>query len=233
MVISISPWPTMLQHYNETGGVFDNLDAWEEVTTENAFAVATAERKNTIIPDEEFRNIIMEPKESRLIYIALPSEEPLLRSSDKGAEFDETYAKNNELATHVGYAVTGSELFGNTVENHPFHGIVHYNLTLPCDDERDSFAMELPYFVDEKNPSAVHTSRTTHAIQNALLLAMSRDAKLIRMQNMEGLIFDFKKTETNVVDYEGMLNVLDLVLPSDLFGKKKFLTLLLFQTLYT
>ena len=193
---------TKIGEFNETG-IFDEPDSWDEVTTETAFAVATAENRNCIIPAEEFNPIVMEPKESRLIDVALPSDSPLLKSAKSGNQFDKSYAKNNELVTHVGYAVTGPELFGKAVKDHPFHGIVHYETKLPCEDQRDSFSIDLPYFVDKKETPAAITSLTNHAIIQAVNHAMSRDAKLIRMQNIGGLLFQAASTETKVVPHNG------------------------------
>ena len=194
------------EFFNRTS-LFADPGEWEEVTTPPAFAVATAERKNLIIPADEFTPILMEPKESRLIYVALPTESPLVKSASSGTKFDEVYAKNNELATHVGFGVIGSDYFGTTdhiVENRPFHGIVHYETKLPCEDQRDTFEMELPYFVDTADPKAIVVSVTTNEVSTAVSHAMSRDAKLVRMQNIGGLRYQSTSTETTVVPHEGM-----------------------------
>ena len=203
---------TKLGEFNETTGIVAEMEMeeWEEVTKPMAFAVATAERKNSIIPTEEFNTITMEPKESRLIYVALPSETPLVKSNSSDiTAFDQVYSRNNELVTHVGFGVRGSEPFGkDLVENRPFHGIVHYETKLPCEDQRAAFAMELDYFVDTADPRPIVTSLTNNAISKAVEHAMSRDAKLIRMQNIGGLRYQSTSTETTAVPREGMHFVL-------------------------
>lgn len=185
---------TKVGEFNRTD-IFADPSTWEQVTTDTAFALATAERKNTIIPYEQFHPITMEPKESRLIYVALPSDTPLLKSATNAMNFDEVYARNNELVTHVGFAVTGSEYFGTTIEDRPFHGIIHYETKLPCEDQRESLTMMLPYFVDQQDPATIVVSLARNAINQAVKHAMSRDAKLIRMQNIGGLRFQEASTD--------------------------------------
>ncbi|CAB9526401.1 expressed unknown protein [Seminavis robusta] len=192
---------TKVGGYNATAGVFSDPSSWKEVTTPTAFAVATAERRNNIVPFDEFEPIAMEPKESRLIYVALPADVPLVKSAE-GIDFNEEYSRNSEVITYVGYGVTGSEFFGSVVENRPFHGVVHYETKIPCEDQRDSFAMKLPYYVDQVDPPRIVESLVQSAIIQAVSHAMSRDAKLIRMQNIGGLRFQLADTSTEMTPQE-------------------------------
>lgn len=198
---------TKLGEYNGTSATFDDPSEWEEVTLPPAFAVASAERKNLIIPTDEFKPIIMEPKESRLIYVAFPSDTPLVKSDNQeDLNFDDMSADGEQLKTYVGFGVSGgSDYFSiaNTVENRPFHGIIHYETKTTCEDQRDSFVMDLPYFVDTRETPAGVTSAANSEISLAITHAMSRDAKLIRMQNIGSLRYQIQSTETNVIPYTG------------------------------
>lgn len=197
---------TKLGGYNasEAATVLSAPESWTEVTVDKAFAVVTADLRNAIVPVNQFTPVFMDPKETRLFYVALTSDVPLVKSSNNSTDFNKIYAENNELITHTGYGVTGSYfLDASVVENRPFHGIVHYETKLPCEDQKDSFSMELPYFVDQAEPPTIVISLVNDAIIQAVSDAMSRDVKLIRMQSFSGLQFNEEQTETVVVPYTG------------------------------
>jgi hypothetical protein len=195
---------TKLGGFNASADVLSDPASWTEVTVDEASAVVTAGLRNAIVPVAQFTPVYMDPKETRLFYVALPSDLPLVKSSNNATEFNQIYAQNNELITHTGYGVTGSDfLDASLVENRPFHGIVHYETKLPCEDEKDSFSMELPYFVDQASPPTIVISLVNDAVIQAVSHAMSRDVKLVRMQSFGGLQFNEELTEAVVVPYTG------------------------------
>jgi hypothetical protein len=197
---------TKLGGYNssEAADVLSYPESWTEVTVEKAFAVVTPDLRNAIVPVSQFTPVFMDPKETRLFYVALASDPPLVKSSNNSTDHNQIYAENNELTTHTGYGVTGSDFVSaSVVENRPFHGIVHYETKLPCEDQKDSFSMELPYFVDQAEPPVIVISLVDEAVVQAVSHAMSRDVKLIRMQSFNGLQFKEELTETVVVPYTG------------------------------
>jgi len=194
---------TKVGEFTNSSDLFAYPDEWLEVTQPSAVARTTSERKTLIIPPNEFNTIVMEPKESRLVYIAFPSEDQLVAAANEGFKFNQAYAKSDALASHVGYGVVGQDYFGVAVENRPFHGLVHYETRLPCEDQRDEFFMDLPYFVDTADPKAIIVSATTVEVGYTVTRALARDATLIRMQNFGGLYYQNVATKTEVVPHEG------------------------------
>lgn len=202
---------TRIGEYNLTTSlIFLNETAWEEVTTEEASLVRTSDTNNTVIPAAQFRPVVMEPQESRLFYVTVDSGAPLFKAVGSDTEFDDKYAKSSELETHVGFGVKKSPFLDwddlgslSFVENRPFYGVIHYETKLPCEDQRDTFSMELPYFTDQPDPAEIVKSLTNSIITQAIVRAMSRDVELIKMQNFGGLRFQATSTETNEVPHEG------------------------------
>lgn len=184
-------------------GFFDNATSWQELTAPNTRAEPTPELESVIIPAAQFTPVMMEPKEDRLIYVAVSAWPPRVKSADFGDEFDKAYAGNDDLVSHVGYTVNGDGFSGTLVRNGRFHGIVHYKMTGRCENQRNTFSIELPYYVDQRDAATVIVSLAKIAISDAISKGMSRNVQLIRWQSFRGLDFQKYATETVVVENQG------------------------------